>query len=124
MPGERTPPADDAQPSFPPRPFDRIAGDYDEIDTTPTLDDAPPRDLPRRADLDAGPISDDEIDTTPRDDTPEPREAEARAEVMSEGELDEIDTTPRPDTTSSGPVEDDPDRPKRSGWWQRKSFFG
>ena len=81
------------------------SGDFDEVDTTATLDSTPQRDVPQRVDmLPPHALADDEIDTTPQ---PERRTEPARSAE-----------------TSAEPEEDDPNRPKRSGWWQRRSFFG
>jgi ribonuclease E len=105
-------PRGDQQPaSFERQPFGMIAADEDEIDTTPTLDPRPGNEPPRRieiATLDDAP--DDEIDTTPQPERPkevEPRAAEPARESDPATEQEE----------------EDPNRPKRSGWWQRRTFF-
>ncbi|HVY19877.1 MAG TPA: ribonuclease E/G [Bauldia sp.] len=83
----------------------------DEIDTTPTLDPRPAYTPPRVDD----PVVDllpDEIDTTPQ---PIARPSELRSEQPAE---------PVESPAAQPSVEtEDPNRPKRSGWWQRKSFF-
>ena len=115
--------------------FGMISSDYDEIDTTPTLDSEPARQPPQRADGPEAYVGGDEIDTTPTIEPAPPREAAwrfGRHQAPSNGgDDDEIDTTPRDDETSpaetrpeAAEADEDPDRPKRSGWWQRKSFFG
>lgn len=105
-------PRGDQQPVFERQPFGIIAGDEDEIDTTPTLDPRPGAEPPRRIEIatfsDAPP---DEIDTTPQPERPkeaEQRPAEAQREAQPVAEREE---------------EQDPNRPKRSGWWQRRTFF-
>jgi ribonuclease E len=83
-------------------------------------------------------LTEDEIDTTPQ---PEPRGTAAHGEAMPAGpswhDEDEIDTTPRaeagPDAEAPPAQERQPAAkpeteaeaapPKRSGWWQRRSFF-
>jgi ribonuclease E len=128
---------DEAQPAFGPGGFRTIASDYDEVDTTPTLDSEPARHLPPRAEMVADPfIGGDEIDTTPTAEPAPARElpwrSSADAAPSNGGDEDEIDTTPRDDEPSRGTTrpesaeeaDEDPNRPKRSGWWQRKSFFG
>jgi ribonuclease E len=134
--GESAAPADETQPTFGPGGYPSIASDYDEIDTTPTLDPEPGRQPPPRADVVADPyIGGDDIDTTPTVEPAPQRELPWRSSgataASNGGDEDEIDTTPRDDEASPAetrpePAEadDDPDRPKRSGWWQRKSFFG
>jgi len=134
--GEGTAPGVDAQPTFGPGGYPSIASDYDEIDTTPTLDPEPARQPSPRADVVADPyIGGDDIDTTPTVEPAPQRELPWRSggatAASNGGDEDEIDTTPRDDEASPAetrpePAEadDDPDRPKRSGWWQRKSFFG
>jgi ribonuclease E len=80
----------------------------DEIDTTPQLDTRPAFEAPRRRDLpETSPP--DEIDTTPQ---PIERQNELRSERPAE-----------PAPPAPQPEAEDPNRPKRSGWWQRKSFF-
>jgi ribonuclease E len=114
--------------------YGEIAADPNEIDTTPTMDD-----MPRAERSDPIPPSypdDDDVDTTPRIDTPPSRESQPRVDPVRDNYAppDEIDTTAQPDPrpsrdTASGPgaaadEAEDPNRPKRSGWWQRRSFFG
>jgi ribonuclease E len=83
----------------------------DEIDTTPTLDTRPSFEAPRRIDRpESSPP--DEIDTTPQ---PIERPSELRSEQPPEPEQPR---QPQPSVET-----EDPNRPKRSGWWQRKSFF-
>jgi ribonuclease E len=131
-PENRARPDDEAQPGFAPGGFGAISADYDEIDTTPTLDSGTPRPAPQRADRVADTyIGPDEVDTTPTADTQPSRESwQPPAQAADGDEDDEIDTTPRADAPSRADTrpepaaDDDPDRPKRSGWWQRKSFFG
>ncbi len=82
----------------------------DEIDTTPTLDTRPSFEAPRRIDLPETSLP-DEIDTTPQ---PIERLSELRSEQPAE---------PAPPASKPEPEVEDPNRPKRSGWWQRKSFF-
>jgi ribonuclease E len=114
-PADARPPREEA-----PRPFEggnafggTISSDYDEIDTTPTLEPRPAYEAPRRIDVLTENLP-DEIDTTPQpierhgEPTPSPVEQPARAEQPTRSEL---------------PAEEDVNRPKRSGWWQRKSFF-
>jgi ribonuclease E len=110
-----------------PSPFqgNRFDAADDEIDTTPTLETREPRpafEAPRPVDYlrDSPP---DEIDTTPQ--------PERRVEATSPAPVE--DSAPRhAEVTQSGSTEsaaeaeqpkEDPNRPKRSGWWQRKSFF-
>jgi ribonuclease E len=104
-------PRGDQQPVFERQPFGMIAADEDEIDTTPTLDPRPGAEAPRRIEIaaldDAPP---DEIDTTPQPERPkevQPRAAEPPREPQPAAEQEE----------------EDPSRPKRSGWWQRRTFF-
>jgi ribonuclease E len=78
---------------------------------------------------------DDDIDTTPTmDPRPAAFEPPRRIDIVRQNDLlrDEIDTTPQPVERASeppareeppAPEAEDPNRPKRSGWWQRKSFF-
>jgi ribonuclease E len=35
----------------------------------------------------------------------------------------ETERTPEPAAAETVPEKEDPNRPKRSGWWQRRSFF-
>jgi ribonuclease E len=86
----------------------------DEIDTTPTLDTRPAFEAPRRLDNPVNDILPDEIDTTPQ---PVERASAARSEQPVEAA-----PTPAP-VPEPEPEVEDPNRPKRSGWWQRKSFF-
>ena len=104
-------PRGDQQPVFERQPFGMIAADEDEIDTTPTLDPRPAAEAPRRIEIaaldDAPP---DEIDTTPQPERPkevQPRAAEPPREPQPAAEQEEEDAS----------------RPKRSGWWQRRTFF-
>jgi hypothetical protein len=106
-----------------PHPFqaDRFIGaDTDEIDTTPTDTNGATYTAPRPVDImrDSPP---DEIDTTPQ---PE-RRSEPRA-------VDPHPAPPPVPASSAGVVSErrslerapiETNRPKRSGWWQRKSFF-
>jgi ribonuclease E len=88
--------------------FGTLPGDLDEIDTTPRLDEPPVSDMPRRMEVPLDELG--EIDTTPQPDKPR-------------------DSTPQQNDNAAAGSEDaaenaaDPDRPKRSGWWQRRSFF-
>ena len=112
-------PRERSQPAFEPGNFNTIDSVFDdEIDTTPTLDQVPPREMPQRADMIAETdLLDGEVDTTPQ---PEPRPEPASARPPD---------VPRDRAPAQPPLppeseESDPNRPKRSGWWQRKSFFG
>ncbi len=106
----------ESESNYPDGNFTPISADDYEIDTTPSLDDDKPGMAPRRLDVatfDAGPP--DEVDTTPR------LEDEVRRESVSTGKAAPDATPPAP-----APEPDDDnaaDRPKRSGWWQRRSFF-
>ncbi|MEJ0012566.1 MAG: ribonuclease E/G [Bauldia sp.] len=105
------PPRQDAPPPFEPSGnFIRRDTFEDEIDTTPTLDARPAFEAPRRIDLPETSLP-DEIDTTPQ---PIERPSELRSEQPAE---------PAPPAPKPEPEVEDPSRPKRSGWWQRKSFF-
>jgi hypothetical protein len=98
-----------------PRPYEGggnyavISSDFDDIDTTPTLEPRAHHEPPRRID-----VHDDlpgEIDTTPQ---PIERPKDQAARVNDEA------AAPQQPTAEE---DNDPNRPKRSGWWQRKSFF-
>jgi ribonuclease E len=109
-------PIEPTQPAFADR-FGSISSDFDEIDTTPRVDEPAHRGASQRPalvpDLKIGPA--DEIDTTPR---PRERPKEAAAnETLEEPAL-------QPPMQPIELEDEDPNRPKRSGWWQRKSFFG
>ncbi len=115
--GEHRPPVETRPPHMEsPRPYEGggnyavISSDFDDIDTTPTLEPRTRHEPPRRiADDDALP---GEIDTTPQ---PIERQKEPTKRASEE-----------PASTPQQPTEEednDPNRPKRSGWWQRKSFF-
>jgi hypothetical protein len=128
MPGENRPngengqngehrPAMDTRPPHmeSPRPYEGggnyavISSDFDDIDTTPTLEPRAYAEPVRRvADNEALP---DEVDTTPQP-IERPKDHAARA--------DEESAAPQHPTAEE---DNDPNRPKRSGWWQRKSFF-
>jgi ribonuclease E len=106
-----------------PRPHDgnnfggTISSDYEDIDTTPTLEARPAHQAPRRIDMrPPEDLLEGEIDTTPQP-------IERPAEVSSS---EPADSTPRPASKPAAEPEaeaEDPNRPKRNGWWQRKSFF-
>jgi ribonuclease E len=94
-----------------PRPF---GSSYDdEIDTTPTMETRASFEAPRRLDSPESDILPDEVDTTPQ---PIERAAAVRNEETASA------PPPPPAPEPEAEVED-PNRPKRSGWWQRKSFF-
>jgi ribonuclease E len=94
-----------------PRPF---GSSYDdEIDTTPTMETRASFEAPRRLDSPESDILPDEVDTTPQ---PIERAAAVRNEETASA------SPPQPAPEPEAEVED-PNRPKRSGWWQRKSFF-
>jgi ribonuclease E len=106
--------ASDRQPAFP-QTYGLLNGD-DEIDTTPRIEPAPAREAAPQPTFVRNRFAEpvDEIDTTP---LPEPRPAPASA------------SEPRPEPAAeqkpdAEPEPEDPNRPKRSGWWQRRSFFG
>ena len=89
----------------------------DEIDTTPTLETTRvAAEPPRRIDLTTPDLLPDEVDTTPQ---PVERPSELRSERAAEP------AAPPPPAAQPQPAaeEADANRPKRSGWWQRKSFF-
>jgi ribonuclease E len=108
----------------------------DEIDTTPTLEPREPRatfETPRPVDImrDNPP---DEIDTTPRLDRPSDTAASGESPAVQPASHVEDaprhadqhrSAQPHPSAERSPAEEpkEDPNRPKRSGWWQRKSFF-
>ena len=99
-----------------PRPYEGggnyavISSDFEDIDTTPTLEPRTRHEPPRRiADDDALP---GEIDTTPQ---PIERQKEPTNRASEEPASNPHQPTEEEDN--------DPNRPKRSGWWQRKSFF-
>jgi ribonuclease E len=112
---DTTPRMDDAAPRIersepfpPPPPYPR-----EEVDTTPTMEPARRQDLPTRVDMRDRLVPSDEIDTTPQPERPrDTQPKEVAPEVSRAG-------APPPEAE-----EEDPNRPKRSGWWQRKSFFG
>jgi ribonuclease E len=83
----------------------------DEIDTTPTLDARPAFEAPRRLDTNDDILA-GEIDTTPQ--------PEERSSPVTTGEAAASAASP---AAEPEPESEDPNRPKRSGWWQRKSFF-
>jgi ribonuclease E len=83
-----------------------LSSDLDEIDTTPTLDERPAAEPVRRIEVPLDEFG--EIDTTPQPDRPK----ETAPSPASE-----------PATQRTAEEADDPNRPKRSGWWQRRSFF-
>ena len=132
--GERAMQPGEPQPSFG-NSYDTIPGDPDEIDTTPTMDDRRRID-PRSEPIPVSYLDDDEVDTTPTVGGPPRRESPSSADIARDSYVasDEVDTTPQPDVRPSRDAEaapdpeqdepEDPNRPKRSGWWQRKSFFG
>jgi ribonuclease E len=107
-------PAAEAQHPYQPGNFARRS-EFDEIDTTPTLESRPSFEAPRPIDLmrDTPP---DEIDTTPQPETRVERVASAEPES-------EPATAPEPAAPRAEEPVEDASRPKRSGWWQRKSFF-
>jgi ribonuclease E len=98
-----------SEPYPPPPPYPA----REEIDTTPTMEPTGRQDLPPRVDMRDRFVPRDEIDTTPQ---PERLRDTQPKEVAPEAS--------RPVTTPPESEEEDPNRPKRSGWWQRKSFFG
>jgi ribonuclease E len=86
----------------------------DEIDTTPTMDSRASFEAPRRLDNPANDILPDEVDTTPQ--------AVERPAAVRVEDAGDIAPSRTPEAEAEPEVED-PNRPKRSGWWQRKSFF-
>jgi ribonuclease E len=109
---EAQPPRVEAERPFGSGNFATISADYDEIDTTPTLEPRPTHEAPRRIDV----AEPDDLLAGEVDTTPQPIE---RPSEMSPGQPTESTPTPQP----AAEEENDPNRPKRSGWWQRKSFF-
>ncbi len=106
----------------------------DEIDTTPTIEDSPAVRPQVQSDFFQHRFDTavEEIDTTPM---PEPRSSEpVNAEIpvadvagaSAEGApvSDEVSPAAGSAAQAEQEPEDDPNRPKRSGWWQRRSFFG
>jgi hypothetical protein len=90
--------------------YTTLGSDYDEIDTTPTLDPRPSHEAPRRMDtVSPNDMMPDEIDTTPQ---PIERPSETASSQPAEPA-----PAPKPE------AEAEENRPKRNGWWQRKSFF-
>ena len=92
------------------RNFETLSTDFDEIDTTPTLDDRPAAEPARRIEIPLDEFG--EIDTTPQPDRPKESSAPANGTTVAE-----------PETPVETEAEEEPSRPKRSGWWQRRSFF-
>jgi len=96
-------------------PFGGIEAPYDEVDTTPTLEPRRAVEPPRRLDFASDDLMSDEIDTTPQVE-PAPRPAEAAQAPVPEQKRQ---PEPKPHVETEAEIS----RPKRSGWWQRKSFF-
>ncbi len=96
--------------------LDPYAADPYEIDTTPVMEPRPPR-----QERPAAPAAAEEA-PAPATTTPMPEERPAaRMEPVPEAPREqpaETRVAPEP-----APEKEDPNRPKRSGWWQRKSFF-
>jgi len=93
-----------------------ISSDYEDIDTTPTLEARPAHQAPRRIDMQPPEdLLDGEIDTTPQP-------IERPVEVSSIEPTNSAPPATKPAAEPESETED-PNRPKRNGWWQRKSFF-
>jgi ribonuclease E len=92
-------------------PYAGLTGDATEIDTTPQPDEPVRRPQP-----------DDLYRSNP---IPEHREEPRPEPQFTRGETrpDESAPEPRPAPAAPEPEDDDPNRPKRGGWWQRRSFF-
>jgi len=105
-------------------PGDIFADPY-EIDTTPVIEPAPERQPepdqevgPEVAELPAPPLAQsDQIGPAEM----ESGEASETGESADESQPVDDDFANEPATASQEPA--DRDRPKRSGWWQRRSFF-
>ena len=129
--GGVSPQLSDAPHQFEPTGFG--SADDDEIDTTPTDTNGATYTAPRPVDImrDSPP---DEIDTTPQPERrSEPRAAvepplAPASSVGAASERPSVERAPIEPARSERPAEAEPpaedtNRPKRSGWWQRKSFF-
>jgi len=93
-----------------------ISSDYEDIDTTPTLEARPAHQAPRRIDMQPPQdLLEGEVDTTPQP-------IERPAEVSSSEPANSAQPASKPEAEPEAETED-PNRPKRNGWWQRKSFF-
>jgi ribonuclease E len=119
--------ADDAHADQPPASYrpsfnnDPYAADPYEIDTTPVMEPRPPREE-RPA---PPPAASESYSPATTAQLPEERPA-ARVEPVPETPSEEpveTERTPEPAAAETVPEKEDPNRPKRSGWWQRRSFF-
>jgi ribonuclease E len=121
--GEQRPAMDSRPPrADSPRPYEgntfggTISSDYEDIDTTPTLEARPAHQAPRRIDMQPPQdLLEGEVDTTPQP-------IERPAEVSSSEPANSAQPASKPEAEPEAETED-PNRPKRNGWWQRKSFF-
>jgi ribonuclease E len=119
--------ADDAHADQPPASYrpsfntDPYAADPYEIDTTPVMEPRPPREE-RPA---PPPPAAEAYSPATTAQVPDERPA-ARMQPVPETPRDEpaeTERTPEPAAAETVPEKEDPNRPKRSGWWQRRSFF-
>jgi ribonuclease E len=55
--------------------------------------------------------------------TPPARAATVERQPEERVSRTEVETPPPPAPPKAPEPEDDPNKPKKSGWWQRKSFF-
>jgi ribonuclease E len=96
---------------------DPYAADPYEIDTTPVIEPRAPRE-DRPAAAEAAEVF-SPATTAPVPEEPEP----ARIESVPEAPREQPAGKAEPVAAEPEPPQEDPNRPKRSGWWQRRSFF-
>jgi len=116
--------SDEEQPAAAAAPFrwpeDRFADPY-EIDTTPVIE--PRRETAQTTDEEPPVVEAESSPVAESEPAPASEEAEVRQPEPAEATTSEAPAASEAQRAQAEPEPEDESRPKRSGWWQRRSFF-